>query len=131
MKRITEKQRDVYDRGLTNASKTAKRISRDSYTSLSYTYRCLNDLEKRGYIKGTKGRPKEFTKMKKLPESDMMTKEQSGIIRSLIITKQGSIELCEKSPYRWSKRKSMTKKMARELIEKLKNLPDSKGRGLY
>ena len=131
MSRITEKQRDVYDKGLTDSSKTAKRVSRNSYTSLSHTYRCLSDLKKRGYIKETKSRPKEFTKIKKLPESDMMSMEQGGIIRSLIIKKRGSIELCEKNPYRWSKRKSMTKKMAQELIEKLKKLPDSRGRGLY
>ena len=69
--------------------------------------------------------------MKKLPESDTITDEQMGTIGSLIILKHGSIELCESSPYRFSRREVMSKKMAQELIGKLRKLPDSKGGALY
>ena len=55
-----------------------------------------------------------------------MTKEQSSKIRLLTLERKGAIKVCEKSPYRWSKQKSMTKKMAQSLINELEKLPKSK-----
>ena len=56
----------------------------------------------------------------------MMTKEQFNKIRLLQLKKKGTISLCEKNPYKWSKRKTMTKKIAQSLINELEKLPKSK-----
>lgn len=128
-KPITKKQYDIFYKSLDDEpgkDKKVKRIARESDTSLSHTYRCLKELKKHGNVLQTWKRPKQFIRVGRLPESNLMTKEQSNKIRLFQLKKEGARKLCEKNPYRWSRRKSMTKKMAQNLINKLEELPKSK-----
>ncbi|MEA3502656.1 MAG: hypothetical protein U9R47_07760 [Actinomycetota bacterium] len=70
-KRITKKEKDVFYKALDDEpgkGKKVKRISRESNTSLSHTYRCLKKLKKGSYVLQTGVKPKEFIRVGRLPE---------------------------------------------------------------
>lgn len=70
-KAITRKQYDIFYKSLDDKlgkDKKVKRISRESDTSLSHTYRCLKELKKHGNVLQTSKRPKQFIRVGRLPE---------------------------------------------------------------
>ena len=70
-RKITKKQYQIFYKSLKDEpdkSKKVKRISYESNTSLSHTYRCLEKLKKEGYILQTGAKPKEFIRIGRLPE---------------------------------------------------------------
>ena len=72
-KQWTEKQRKIFYKALEDIpckEKKVKRISRESGTSLSYTYKCLEKLKRYGYALQTTKRPKAFIRVGRLPEEN-------------------------------------------------------------
>lgn len=72
-KEITKKEYDVFYKSLKDdpeKSKKVKRISGESDTSLSHTYRCLKKLKKGSYILQTGVKPKTFIRVGRLPEPE-------------------------------------------------------------
>ena len=69
----TEKQRKIFYKALEDVpskEKKVKRISHESGTSLSYTYKCLEKLKRYGYALQTTKRPKAFIRVGRLPEEN-------------------------------------------------------------
>ena len=70
MKQITKKQYAIFYKSLDDKSKKVKKISQESDTRLSHTYRCLKALKKGSYIMQTGVKPKEFIRVGRLPEPE-------------------------------------------------------------
>jgi len=71
-KPITKKQYDIFYKSLKDEpgkDKKVKRIASESGTSISHTYRCLEELKKHGNVLQTWKRPKQFIRVGRLPES--------------------------------------------------------------
>jgi len=72
-RKITEKQYQIFYKSLKDEpteDKEVKRISRESNTSLSHTYRCLKALKKESHVLQTGVKPMEFIRVGRLPEPE-------------------------------------------------------------
>lgn len=78
-RQITRKQYDIFYKSLDDEpgkDKKVRRISKESDTSLSHTYRCLKELKKGSYVLQTQRRPKQFIRVGRLPESVTKKKQR-------------------------------------------------------
>jgi len=70
---ISKKQYQIFYKSLKDEpgkGKKVKRISRESDTSLSHTYRCLKDLKKKSHVLQTGVKPMDFIRVGRLPEPE-------------------------------------------------------------
>jgi len=77
-RKITEKQYQIFYNSLKDEpgkAKKVKRISQESDTSLSHTYRCLKELKKE-YVLQTGVKPMEFIRVGRLPEPEKKKREK-------------------------------------------------------
>lgn len=124
---ITRKQYDIFYKSLDDKpgkDKKVKRISRESDTSLSHTYRCLKELKRHGNVLQTWKRPKQFIRVGRLPEPGYTKKEMNITIRNFLLKlsfkkKQAAIPIMLKYNY---PKKEVSIGDGKKLLKELKQL---------